>query len=288
MKNRTVPAGTGILFLLILIAALVITFLPLRSQIRGSRQTTVPSPPASVNAERARAHARPVSGFDPSVLPPWDGEHPSVPLNDNIPFFTGEELTADSFEYYSPLDSLGRCGYACASVGRDLMPTQKRERISGIHPTGWHHDRYDFIEGELLYNRCHLLAYQLTGENANERNLITGTRYLNADGMEPYESKIGDYIRRTGNHVFYRVTPVFSGRESLARGVLLEALSVEDQGRGIRFCVYCYNVQPDIQIDYRTGDNRLNQTGNQTNPYYATQRDRFHNSKTGPATQKAA
>ena len=164
---------------------------------------------------------------------------------------------AKSYESYSKLDSLGRCGIAIACVGRDLMPTEERGSIGMIKPAGWHTVRYDdLVDGKYLYNRCHLLGYQLTGENANEKNLITGTRYLNVDGMLPYENEIADYVKSTGNHVLYRVTPIYSGKDLLARGVQMEAYSIEDNGKGVCFNVFAYNVQPGIVIDYATGDSR--------------------------------
>ncbi len=186
-------------------------------------------------------------------IPAYDG-FPYVELNGNQPEFTEEDLSQGSFEQYSPLDSLGRCGTAFACIGEDLMPTQDRESISEVRPTGWKTAEYDFVDGGYLYNRCHLIGFQLTGENANEENLITGTRYLNVEGMLPFENMTADYIKETGNHVLYRVTPVFQGDELVARGVEIEALSVEDDGEGICFHVYVYNVQPGVEIDYATGD----------------------------------
>lgn len=186
-------------------------------------------------------------------IPAYDG-FPYVELNGNQPEFTEEDLSQGSFEQYSPLDSLGRCGTAFACIGEDLMPTQDRESISEVHPTGWKTAEYYFVDGGYLYNRCHLIGFQLTGENANEENLITGTRYLNVEGMLPFENMTADYIKETGNHVLYRVTPVFQGDELVARGVEMEALSVEDDGEGVCFHVYVYNVQPGVEIDYATGD----------------------------------
>lgn len=176
-----------------------------------------------------------------------------VAVNDNQPYFSEYDLTGQSFEYYSELDELGRCGTACARIGVDLMPTEKRESISQVKPTGWQNEAYDQVDGKYLYNRCHLIGFQLSGENANEKNLITGTRYLNVDGMLPFENMIADCVKETENHVMYRVTPVFEGDNLVASGVLLEAQSVEDQGEDIQFCVYVYNVQPGITIDYATG-----------------------------------
>ncbi len=173
---------------------------------------------------------------------------------EDVPEFTEDEITTESFEEYAQLDELGRCVEAFACVGTDLMPTEKRGNISRVKPTGWHSTRYDSVEGKNLYNRCHLIAYQLTGENANERNLITGTRYMNADGMIPFENMVADYVKDTGNHVMYRVTPDFEGDNLVADGVQMEALSVEDDGEGVCYNVFLYNIQPGIEIDYATGD----------------------------------
>lgn len=194
--------------------------------------------------------------IDLSNIPEYNGE-PYIAVNGNIPFFEDTEVTATSFEEYSDLDNLGRCGVAMASVGQDIMPTEERGSIGQIKPAGWHTVKYDCVDGKYLYNRCHLLGYQLTGENANERNLITGTRYLNVDGMLPFENMVADYVMETGNHVMYRVTPIYTGNNLLADGVLMEGYSVEDQGEGITFCVYAYNVQPGVRIDYATGDSSL-------------------------------
>lgn len=178
-----------------------------------------------------------------------------VEVNNNIPKFSERMLTTSSYEKYANLDSLGRCGVTIACIGQDLMPTEDRESIGMIKPSGWHTVRYDdLVDGKYLYNRCHLIGYQLTGENANEKNLITGTRYLNIEGMLPFENEVADYVEETGNHVLYRVTPIFSGKNLLASGVQMEAYSVEDSGAGVCFNVYCYNVQPGIKIDYATGD----------------------------------
>ena len=190
-------------------------------------------------------------------VPEYSGE-PYAEIGGNIPSFTREMMTAKSRESYSKLDLLGRCGVAFANIGRDLMPTDERQSIGMIKPSGWHTVRYDdLIEGKYLYNRCHLIGYQLTGENANELNLITGTRYMNTEGMLPFENRVAEYVSSTGNHVLYRVTPIFKGHELVARGVQMEALSVEDDGKGICFNVFVYNVQPGITIDYATGDSRL-------------------------------
>jgi DNA-entry nuclease len=196
--------------------------------------------------------------FDPLSVPDFSGT-PFAEVNGNVPFFTHSDLTHKSFEYYSLLDSLGRCGVTFSCVGTDIMPTEKRGSIGMVKPTGWQMDKYDFIDGKYLYNRCHLQGYQLTGENANERNLITGTRYLNVQGMLPFENQTADYVKSTGNHVLYRVTPCFSGEELVARGVLMEAYSVEDSGEGVCFCVFCYNVCPGVDIDYSSGESKLSE-----------------------------
>ena len=195
--------------------------------------------------------------FSLADIAPYSGE-PWAVVNGNVPYFSEEELTTQSFESYSGLDDLGRCGAAYACVGLDLMPTEERGSIGNVRPTGWHTVKYnDIIDGNYLYNRCHLIGYLLSGENANERNLITGTRYLNVQGMLPYENRIADYVTESGNHVLYRVTPVFEGENLLASGVLMEARSVEDGGEAISFCVYAYNVQPGIAIDYATGESAV-------------------------------
>lgn len=193
-----------------------------------------------------------------SNIPEYSGEDYII-LNNNIPNFSDSDLTTTSFEEYSPLDSLGRCGVAFANIGTDIMPTEKRESISSVKPSGWKSAEYptDVIKGKYLYNRSHLIGFQLTAENANERNLITGTRYFNATLMLPYENMVADYIKETNNHVLYRVTPVFKGNNLVATGVQIEAKSVEDNGEGIEFNVFIYNIQPGITIDYVTGDSAL-------------------------------
>ena len=185
-------------------------------------------------------------------IPAYSGS-PYVNINEGIPRFTDEEITTASYEFYSDLDGLGRCGMVMACCGRDMMPTGERGSISSVYPSGWKQAKYDFVDGSYLYNRCHLIGWQLTGEDANERNLITGTRYINIEGMLPFENMIADYIKETGNHVMYRVTPIYDGYNLVASGVQLEAYSVEDEGEGICFNVYCYNVQPGVEIDYATG-----------------------------------
>ena len=187
-------------------------------------------------------------------LKDYSGEAFSA-VNGNKPYFKDYEKIGASFEYYETLDNLGRCGVAEASAATDTMPAEKRGDISKIKPTGWKNAKYEGVPGGYVYNRCHLIGFQLTGENANEKNLITGTRYMNVEGMLPFENEVADYVASTGNHVLYRVTPAFVGPELVARGVEMEAYSVEDEGRGVCFHVYCYNVQPGVEIDYATGEN---------------------------------
>lgn len=194
-----------------------------------------------------------------SDIPEYTGE-PYIAVDGNEPDFSEEERTANAFESYSELDSLGRCGAAYACIGRDLMPAEERGSIGQVKPTGWQTVKYENVDGKYLYNRCHLIGYQLTGENANEKNLITGTRYMNVDGMLPFENMVADYVKETGNHVLYRVTPVFEEDDLLASGVQMEALSVEDEGADISYNVFVYNVQPGISIDYATGDSAVSES----------------------------
>ena len=193
------------------------------------------------------------------AIPAYDGKA-YVAVNNNEPFFTDSDMTTTAFENYSDLDSLGRCGVAYANICKDIMPTEERGKIGMIKPSGWHTVKYDVIKDRYLYNRCHLIGYQLAGENANPKNLITGTRYLNVEGMLPFENLVADYVNNTGNHALYRVTPMFSGSNLVANGVLIEAKSVEDNGGGILFNVYCYNVQPGVGINYENGDSWLDGT----------------------------
>lgn len=191
--------------------------------------------------------------FDIDSVPAFTNK-PYTEINNNIPDFTQSEYTTTSFEEYSELDFIGRCGVAYACIGQDLMPTEDREGIGQIKPSGWHTIKYDFVDGKYLYNRCHLIGFQLTAENANEKNLITGTRYMNVQGMLPFENMVADYIKETDNHVLYRVTPIYDGNNLVASGVQMEAYSVEDSGEGVCFNVYVYNAQPGVIIDYATGD----------------------------------
>ena len=225
MKKKTLTLGSVIMIVLLL----VIYFM-------------LPSPAET-----------PVSVVSLEDVPAYSGE-PFVVLDGNVPKFTESDYSSDSFEEYGALDALERCTYTIACIGQDLMPTQERGSISHIKPTGWHSVRYDFVDGKSLYNRCHLIGHQLAGEDANERNLITGTRYMNVDGMLPFENMVADYVKETGNHVMYRVIPVYDGNNLVASGVTMEGWSVEDQGEGICFYVYVYNVQPGVVIDYATGE----------------------------------
>lgn len=195
-------------------------------------------------------------------IPEFSGT-PYVQVEGNVPEFSDSELGTQGWESYSELDMLGRCGPAFAVVGLETMPTEERGSIGQVKPTGWQMAKYDCVEGKYLYNRCHLIGYQLTAENANAQNLITGTRYMNVDGMLPFENEVADYVTDTGNHVAYRVTPVFQDSELVARGVQMEAQSVEDDGEGICFNVYVYNNQPGVVIDYATGESWLDQSSSE-------------------------
>ena len=208
------------------------------------------------NTNQTQSASKPVS-LD--SIPAYSGKA-YVYINNGNPGFSDSDLKTKSYEYYSPRDRLGRCGVVHACIGRDIMPTEDRGSIGMVKPTGWHTVKYDCVDGKYLYNRCHLIGFQLTGENANEENLITGTRYMNVTGMLPFENMVADYVKETGNHVMYRVTPLFKGNNLLAHGVQMEAYSVEDDGDGICFNVFVYNVQPQITIDYATGESSYNGT----------------------------
>ena len=225
------------------------------SQSAGSQQTEVNT---ELSGEKDTGSPE-QSSFDLSQVPAYSGE-PYVVVNNNNPFFKDSDLTTEAFEKYSNLDSLGRCGAAYANVCQEIMPTEKRGAIGMVKPTGWQTVKYDWVDGKYLYNRCHLIGYQLSGENANEKNLITGTRYLNVDGMLPFENLVADYVHETDHHVLYRVTPVFENSNLVASGVLMEAQSVEDDD--VLFCVYCYNVQPKVTIDYATGESHASEDTN--------------------------
>ena len=200
-----------------------------------------------------------VESYDLDSIPAYTDE-PYVVLQENVPDFDSSDFTTQAFETYAPLDELDRCGVAYANICTELMPTEERGSIGQVKPSGWHTVTYDNVDGRYLYNRCHLIGFQLAGENANEQNLITGTRYMNVEGMLPFENQVADYVEETENHVLYRVTPIFHGDNLVASGVQMEAWSVEDQGEGVCFNVYVYNVQPGITIDYATGESWLEGT----------------------------
>ena len=237
------------------------------SSLQGTQEENTPQEdtmPDTAEEKENQAGNQTQESFSVDSLPAFDGSTPYVEVNGNKPYFGADELTTEPFERYSSLDAYGRCGAAYANICRQLMPTEERGEIGQIKPSGWHVVKYnDLIDGNYLYNRCHLIGYQLAGENANEKNLITGTRYLNVSGMLPFEDMVADYVERTDGHVLYRVTPVFVGEELVARGVRMEALSVEDNGKGICFHVFCYNCQPGITIDYMTGESRVTDDGGQ-------------------------
>lgn len=244
MKNKNIFRG---FLCLAVVVSLTVCSIPLDSTSESSR--------ASSYTELASPEAVSKNAFSLTDIPAYESS-PYVKVNENTPYFTEAELTTECFEDYADLDALGRCGPAYACIGIETMPTEERESISQVKPSGWHNRPYSFVDGEYLYNRCHLIGFQLTGENANEKNLITGTRYMNVQGMLPFENSVGDYVASTGNHVLYRVTPVFEGSNLVCNGVLMEAYSIEDRGSGIQFCVFCYNVQPGVLIDYATGENQ--------------------------------
>lgn len=232
MKKKKLTLGSVVVIILLLVVYFV-----------------MPSPETANETET-------VPAISLEEVPEYSGE-PYVILNENVPQFTQEDYVTESYELYADLDALNRCTYTMACIGQDLMPTEDRGSIGQVKPTGWVTAKYDFVDGKYLYNRCHLIGFQLTGENANEMNLITGTRYMNVDGMLPFENMVADYVKETGNHVLYRVIPVFDGDNLVASGVTMEAWSVEDNGEGICFYVYVYNVQPGVEIDYATGESWL-------------------------------
>lgn len=224
----------------------------------SSQEPSSEEPASSISASLAQSEPDPRAGT-PSLdsIPPYSGS-PSVEIHGNVPFFEKNEWTTDCFQHYFDLDSLGRVTLAYAALGPELLPEEERGDISSVHPTGFKNQAYDFVDGGYVYNRCHLIAYCLSGQNANPKNLMTGTRYMNTEGMQPYEEKVEHYIESTGHHVMYRVTPMFEDGDMLAKGVLMEAQSVENNG--ISFCVFCYNVQPGVTIDYHTGENHSDGT----------------------------
>lgn len=251
---------------------------PTTSEITQEETTTQPE---QTQTPANQAHA---SSFSANDIPAYSGSGAYVAINNNVPYFTDADYTTTAFESYSSLDSLGRCGVAYANACQEIMPTEERGSIGQVKPTGWHTVKYDCVDGKYLYNRCHLIGYQLSAENANTKNLITGTRYLNVSGMLPFENMVADYVKETNNHVLYRVTPVFDGNNLVAKGVLMEALSVEDKGDGVCFNVFCYNVQPGVTLDYATGDSSLESTATTTTPE-PTATTPATGAATAPATQ---
>ena len=252
MKRNSILQHAGVWLLLLALCLSLSSCLSLSVPVQNGQN---PPPAVTDPAETDPAETDPSSpDFILIDLPTYVGSAYAV-LNNNIPVFSPEELTTEGYEFYSPLDSLGRCGTVIASVGRETMPAEDEDRgnISSVKPTGWVQAFYDSMGGQPLYNRAHLIGWQLTAENANERNLVTGTRYLNVQGMLPFEDMVADYVKETGNHVAYRVTPIFEGKNLVCSGVQMEGFSVEDNGEGICFNVYCFNVQPGIIIDYATG-----------------------------------
>lgn len=224
-----------------------------QEQQNSEHQEEVKVETQQISQQEATAYTRQDVTLTADDIPAYNGDL-YIPINNNIPYFSKEEFTTSTFEYYSDLDTLGRCGTAYANVSKDTMPTSKRESISKVKPSGWNNKKYDNVDGGWLYNRSHLIGFQLAGENANEENLITGTRYFNAEGMLPFENMVADYIKETNHHVLYRVTPIYHDDDLVAQGVLIEAKSVEDDQ--LEFCVFVYNVQPGIEIDYATGESR--------------------------------
>ena len=212
----------------------------------------------------------PIQAQDLDSIPPYT-DSPYVQIHNNQPEFDSRDMNKKSFESYSNLDAYNRPQVAYANISKDLMPTKKRGSIGMVKPVGWHTVRYEGIDGKYLYNRCHLIGYQLTGENANRKNLITGTRYLNVEGMLPFENQVADYIKNTNHHVLYRVTPMYDGDDLVAKGVQIEAYSVEDKGQGICFNVFCYNVQPGIKINYKNGDSSMSSSSKIIKEYTVTQ-----------------
>lgn len=239
-KNSKISA---VIVVAVVVASGLVGGFGLNNSVKNESTTDIPT-------------TKPVVETTKSELLKYTGEAYSV-INNNEPQFTQDEITDKYFENYAPLDEYGRCGVAFACLGKETMPTEERGEIGSVKPTGWHTVKYDCVDGKYLYNRCHLIGFQLSGENANKRNLITGTRYLNIDGMLPFENMVADYIDETNNHVMYRVTPVFYGDDLVAEGVQIEAYSVEDEGEGVCFNVYCFNVQPGVVIDYATGESEL-------------------------------
>lgn len=246
-------------FFVVMSLALILALTGCGMSGTSGSSSSVPSSPSSAAEESSQETSGPAVKTEKAVslgkIPKFSGKA-YVNIKHGKPDFKKSELKKKSYEHYSDLDSLGRCGTAKACIGKNLMPDGERGSIGSVRPTGWHLIKYDFVSGKYLYNRCHLIGYQLTGENANARNLITGTRFLNIEGMLPFENMTADYIKETGNHVLYKVTPIYKKNNLVASGVHMEAESVEDKGDGISFNVYAYNNQPGVKIDYATGESR--------------------------------
>ena len=293
---------SGVLSLLLVLVIYIVAYYIPSEEAPADPADAVATP--SLNEDTPQSSPNPGSGLvsvesldgeedteEEEGIPEYSGEAWYV-INNNEPFFDTTALTPDAFERFAPLDKLGRCGITEACIGTELMPTAPRESISHIKPTGWVNVPYSFVDGEMLYNRCHLIGFQLAGENANKKNLITGTRYLNIEGMLPFENMVADYIKETGNHVYYRVTPIFEGEELVARGVTMEAWSIEDSGEGICYNVYCYNVQPGVIIDYASGESRLDEeflaSGEQHEYVLNTGSKKFHLPECSGATDMKA
>ena len=252
----------------LLISVLLILTMLVGCEKVGNTQDTTPNSTQTPSVSGIVTNQPPIDGEVKLLASEYSGT-PFIAVNGNVPYFTDDEKTTDVFEIYSELDDLGRCGVAYANICKELMPTEGRESLSSVTPSGWKNKPYDFVDGGWLYNRAHIIGFQLAGEQANKLNLITGTRYFNVDGMLTFENMVADYVKETNNHVLYRVTPIFNGDNLVAEGVLMEAWSVEDNGDGVCFNVFCYNVQPGVEIDYATGDSWVsgerpnnNDTGN--------------------------
>ena len=250
-KNKSDKNNFDLKIILMLI---VLIGIGVSSYIGGNDKTKATS--ANDTASTTTATSTTQKKVDLSKIPEYN-KKPYIEINNNKPNFTDEDMKRKTFEKYSELDMLGRCGVAFALVGKETMPTEPRGNIGSVKPSGWQVAKYDIVDGKYLYNRCHLIGYQLTAENANKKNLITGTRYLNVDGMLPFENQIAEYVKKKNKHVLYRVTPIFKDKNLVASGVQMEAMSVEDKGKSICFNVYVYNNQPGVKIDYKTGKNEL-------------------------------
>lgn len=249
------------LYIAILIVLLICLAVALCWELQAQQQGSGPEPEPTMNFLPVFDPGEENGEEEDEEIPPYSGAA-YVSVHGNTPYFAQEEYTTDAFENYSELDGLGRCGVAYANICKELMPTERRESISSVRPSGWQSVRYNgLVDGGSLYNRCHLIGFQLAGENANPKNLITGTRYLNINGMLDFENLVADYVKETDGHVLYRVTPVFTGENLVADGVLMEGWSVEDSGEGVCFCVFAYNVQPGVEINYATGESALTPEG---------------------------